>query len=67
MPRCNRLGLQPEEDLKNAGTIYTNENVVRDGDLITARRLDDVSAFIREMTQLLTDLRQHSAAMRKTA
>jgi protease I len=61
------LGLLSEEDLKNAGAIYTNENLVRDGNLITARKLDDVSAFSREMTHLLADLRQHAPNMRKTA
>jgi protease I len=61
------LGLLSEEDLKNAGAIYTQENLVRDGNLITARRLEDVSAFIREMIDLLADLWQHAANMRKTA
>lgn len=60
-------GTLSEEELKNAGANYSNENLVRDGNLITARELDDVAAFIRELTRILANLRQHSASMRKTA
>jgi protease I len=60
-------GVLPEGDLQSAGASVSNENLVRDGNLITACRLDDVSAFVREMTRVLADLRQHSANMRKTA
>jgi protease I len=60
-------GVLPEEDAKNEGANTIDENVVRDDKLITARRRDDVSGLIRELTQVLADLRQHSGNMRKTA
>jgi len=54
-----------EEDIKKAGADYLEQDVVCDANLITARRLDDVSAFNREMTRVFAKLREHSQDMRK--
>ncbi|HEV2400426.1 MAG TPA: DJ-1/PfpI family protein [Candidatus Sulfotelmatobacter sp.] len=56
-----------EEDLKGAGAIYVDTNVVRDGNLITARALNDVPALDVEFTRVLAELRTHSGEMRKIA
>ena len=36
-------------DLKNAGAEWVDEEVVRDGNLVTSRKPDDIPAFNREM------------------
>jgi protease I len=56
-----------EQDLKTTGATYLNTNVVCDGNLITARSLDDLPAFDRELIQTLKVLRVHSTEMRKLA
>lgn len=56
-----------QEDLKEAGAIYVDTNVVRDGNLITARGLGDVPALEVEFTRVLAELRTHSGEMRKIA
>jgi protease I len=38
-----------ETDLKNAGADWVDEEVVRDGMLVTSRKPDDIPAFNREM------------------
>jgi protease I len=40
-------------DLKNAGAIVADEDVVIDGNLITSRGPDDLPAFIRELIAAL--------------
>ena len=40
-------------DLKNAGAKWVDQEVIRDGNLVTSRKPDDIPAFIREMIQLL--------------
>jgi protease I len=54
-----------EADLRKAGANYIDKDVVCDGNLITARSLDDISAFDREMTHVFAGLREHSTEMRK--
>lgn len=56
-----------KQDIEKAGAEYVDQNVVCDANLITARRLEDVSAFNREMIRAFSELRQHSQDMRKIA
>jgi protease I len=42
-------------DLVNAGAHWVDEQVVRDGMLVTSRKLDDIPAFSREMVQLFAE------------
>lgn len=41
------------DDLSNAGAEYIDQEVVRDGNLITSRMPDDLPAFCREIIQAL--------------
>jgi protease I len=43
-----------KDDLINAGANYVDQEVVRDGNLITSRKPDDLPAFCREMIEALT-------------
>jgi protease I len=43
-----------KDDLVNAGASYVDQEVVRDGNLITSRKPDDLPAFCREMIEALT-------------
>jgi len=38
-----------KDDLINAGATYLDQEVVRDGNLITSRKPDDLPAFCREI------------------
>ncbi len=40
-----------KDDLINAGARYVDEEVVRDGNLITSRKPDDLPAFMRTLIQ----------------
>jgi deglycase len=42
-----------QTDLENAGAKWTDEQVVRDGQLITSRKPDDIPAFTNELIQAL--------------
>jgi protease I len=42
-----------KDDLVNAGANYLDQEVVRDGNLITSRKPDDLPAFCREMIEAL--------------
>jgi protease I len=44
-----------KNDLVNAGANYIDEEVVRDGNLFTSRKPDDLPAFFREMINALTE------------
>jgi protease I len=44
-----------KDDLINAGAHYVDEEVVRDGRLITSRKPDDLPAFCRELVQALSE------------
>ena len=39
-------------DLKNAGAEWVDEEIVRDGNLVSSRKPDDIPAFIRGMIAL---------------
>ncbi len=49
-------------DLKNAGANWVDEQVVRDGLLVTSRKPDDLPAFCREMLALFAEPAQRRAA-----
>ncbi len=42
-----------KDDLMNAGADFLDEEVVRDGNLITSRKPDDLPAFCREIIEAL--------------
>lgn len=42
-----------KDDLVNAGAQYVDQEVVRDGRLITSRKPDDLPAFCRELVEAL--------------
>jgi protease I len=46
-----------KDDMANAGGIWVNEEVVRDGGLITSRRPGDLPAFMRTILGALQDAR----------
>jgi len=43
------------DDIVNAGAEYINTEVVRDGNLVTSRKPDDLPAFMREVIEALKD------------
>ncbi len=43
-----------KDDLVNAGATYLDQEVVRDGNLITSRTPDDLPAFCREIITILS-------------
>jgi protease I len=43
-----------KDDLVNAGANYLDQEVVRDGNLITSRKPDDLPAFCREVIEALS-------------
>ncbi len=51
-------------DLRNAGAEWVDQEVVREGNLVTSRKPDDIPAFNREMIALFAEARP-AAAMRK--
>jgi deglycase len=44
-------------DLRNAGAQVVDEEAVRDGNLLTSRKPDDIPAFSREMIKLFAEAR----------
>jgi protease I len=54
-------------DLKNAGAIWVDKEVVSDQGLVTSRKPDDIPAFNREMIRLFGEARGQSQPLRKTA
>ncbi len=44
-----------KDDLIHAGANYVDEEVVRDGNLITSRKPDDLPAFCREIIEALAE------------
>lgn len=43
-----------KDDMVNAGANFVDAEVVRDGNLITSRKPDDLPAFCREMIEVLS-------------
>jgi protease I len=56
-----------QQAIEEAGAHYIDQDVVCDANLITARKLEDISSFNREMIRAFSELREHSQDMRKTA
>ncbi len=46
-----------QDDVKNAGASWTDEEVVRDKNFVSSRKPDDIPAFNREMLSLFTESR----------
>ncbi|MGX9366862.1 DJ-1/PfpI family protein, partial [Desulfoplanes sp. PS50] len=44
-----------KDDLVHAGAHWTDEQVVRDGNLITSRKPDDLPAFMQTILQALAE------------
>ncbi len=53
-----------QDDVKNAGASWTDEQVVRDRNMVSSRKPDDIPAFNREMLSLFSEsrLRKDKAA-----
>jgi protease I len=47
-----------KDDVVNAGATYVDQAVVRDGNLITARKPDDLPAFLRAILEALQPARR---------
>lgn len=45
-----------KDDLVNAGATYLDQEVVRDGNIITSRTPDDLPAFCKEIIKTLSDI-----------
>ncbi|HUO14564.1 MAG TPA: DJ-1/PfpI family protein [Verrucomicrobiae bacterium] len=56
-----------QEALRKEGAGSVDQDVVCDSTLITARGLEDISAFTHAVTRILADLRSHSSEMRRSA
>lgn len=52
------------QEMKDAGVLYENSEVVIDGNLVTSRQPSDIPAFMREMMKLL---KEQGAAKLKAA
>src|SRR5207302_7048300 len=44
-----------KDDVINAGARYVDDEVVRDGNLVTSRKPDDLPAFMRALMQAVTE------------
>jgi protease I len=44
-----------KDDVINAGANYVDAEVIRDGNLITSRKPDDLPAFVMELMKALQD------------
>ena len=53
-----------KDDLTNAGARYTDAEVVRDGNLITSRKPDDLPAFMQAVLQAVREAKPALAAAR---
>lgn len=51
-----------QTDLRNAGAEWVDQVVVRDGDLVTSRKPDDLEAFNREFIGMIAQAGQAKAA-----
>jgi protease I len=54
-----------KDDLANAGGRYVDEEVVRDGNLITSRKPDDLPAFMQAVLQAVREAKPAPAAARR--
>ena len=54
-----------KDDLVNAGALYVDREVVRDGNLITSRGPSDLPAFVREIIEALAHSDRPAVASRR--
>ena len=54
-----------KDDLTNAGATYVDREVVRDGNLITSRKPDDLPAFMRAILEALAERPRAASASRR--
>lgn len=59
--------LSVKTDLKNAGANWVDKEVVRDGNLVTSRKPDDIPAFNREMIQMFSETTAQNRERARTA
>ena len=61
---CRRIASWPsvKTDLKNAGAEWVDEEMVRDGNLVSSRKPDDIPAFNRGMIELFQEKAGNRAA-----
>jgi protease I len=52
-----------KQDIINAGATYMDQEVVRDGSLVSSRKPDDIPAFVKECLKVLDEF----STMRKAA
>lgn len=50
-----------QDDIRNAGADWADEEVVRDGKWVSSRQPTDIPAFNREMITLFAEQRQHGS------
>ncbi|HEY7152753.1 MAG TPA: type 1 glutamine amidotransferase domain-containing protein [Gemmataceae bacterium] len=53
-----------KDDVSNAGARYVDEEVVRDGNLITSRKPDDLPAFMQTIIQAVREAKPATAKAR---
>jgi protease I len=51
-----------KDDVANAGASYVDAEVVRDGNIITSRKPDDLPAFLRTLMQAVREAKQPAMA-----
>lgn len=51
-----------KSDLRNAGATWEDRTVIRDGNMVTSRKPDDIPDFNREMLQLFSEAAPRKAA-----
>jgi len=51
-----------QDDIRNAGGNWVDQEVVRDGNMLSSRQPSDIPAFNREMLALFEQGRQAAAA-----
>jgi protease I len=54
-----------KDDVQNAGATYVDAEVVRDGNLITSRKPDDLPAFLQAIVQAAKEARPAAAGARR--
>lgn len=50
-----------QSDLKNAGAKWVDKQVIRDGQLVTSRKPDDLPAFNEEMIKMIAESKSHKS------
>ena len=53
-----------KDDVINAGALYVDAEVIRDGNIITSRKPDDLPAFVRTLIQAVKEMKPALAGVR---